>query len=105
MNEYHITRLSAVVVACRAISSHLYREGIFVLVVDSNGAPQQLDAVEVVHGQNRASLVLVLDEAEALGVRQTERGGGNGGAVSNDISAIILRREQRGKSRNQDIAV
>lgn len=58
------------------------------LVVDSNGAPQQLDAVEVIHGQNRASLVLVLDEAEALGVRQTERAGEGGGGRAVEQSAM-----------------
>lgn len=35
-------------------------------VVDSNRAPQKLDAVEIVHCQDSAPLVLVLDEAESL---------------------------------------
>ena len=74
----YVSHSSSSDVHSTAISSHLCREGIFVLVVDSNRAPQQLDAVEVIHGQNRALLVLVLDEAEALGVRQT----GGGGVVS-----------------------
>ena len=38
-------------------------------VVDSNRAPQQLDAVEIIDGQDGAPLVLVLDEAEPLGAR------------------------------------
>lgn len=36
------------------------------LVIDSNRAAQQLDAVEIVDGQDGALLVLVLDEAESL---------------------------------------
>lgn len=35
-------------------------------VVDSNRAPKQLDAVEIVHRQDGAPLVLVLDETESL---------------------------------------
>lgn len=46
--------------------SHLGREVVFVLVIDSNRAAQQLDAVEVVNSQDGALLVLVLDEAESL---------------------------------------
>ena len=51
------------------------------LVVDSNRAPQQLDAVEVIHRQNCAPLVLVLEEAEAVGGGGAKggRGGGGGG--------------------------
>lgn len=47
-------------------SSHLGGQGVLVLVVDSNRATQQVDAVEVVNGEDGALLVLVLDEAEAL---------------------------------------
>lgn len=45
---------------------HLGREGILVLMIDSDRSPQQLNAVEVVHRQDCAPLVFVLDEAEAL---------------------------------------
>ena len=46
--------------------SHLCGEGVLVLVIDSDSATQQVDAVEVVDGQDGALLVLVLDEAESL---------------------------------------
>lgn len=46
--------------------SYLSRQGVFVLVIDSDCSPQQLDPVKIVHGQDGAPLILVLDEAEAL---------------------------------------
>lgn len=67
------------------------------LVVDSNRAAQQFNTVEVIHCQDGALLVLVLQEAESLRERKkvcqlSQMGQSRGPALSlgREVSSFVL---------------